>query len=486
MSKSESTMEETNHDSQSGSLSITEKTSLPVTGDRTTIFDEGDASPRSVGKQAMPEDVEDGGESTIMLSLSMATSSDITFLRTSQTPPSNAISSLSAPHRHAFVDYTPPPSQIVKPPAKYKLWLMVLTCVFFADWFSEEAKFVPWLQNNFRLSFNGALFVFLALMIATLVFAAFELLTCCVRFKYKGEWYGIEWWLKQPRIQWVHEHDNFPCELLAGLVVILEDGFAIFDAPRHTKAASPSPKLFYGTESDDEHEVILKIENRIKPGKDEEYLRWKDRLVKKGFLSRPGLLDVKSDVSLDSENGNLYTVYLTFTSIDFLNAFMASPVRARLVRNLQPLLSTPTSVQLQKKRVLPDAFTDLCAQQGRSAPKRTPKKWKVWWLTTVGLYFVVLVTNATLTQHYFEEWGLNDAHIRAQSAVRVIFNTWLNTYVLTPFMTLIFGHWLKRGANEHSVREPWRTLNDGFSSIYSKFAVFLLFYGGMAIASIVD
>ncbi|KAL7574371.1 hypothetical protein ACA910_008472 [Epithemia clementina (nom. ined.)] len=479
-------MEETNHDSQSGSLSITDKKSLPVTGDRTTILDEGDAIPRSVGKQAIPEDVEEGGKSTMMPSSSMATSSNIACLRTSQTPPSNAISSSSAPHRHSFVDYTPPPSQTVKPPAKYKLWLMVLKCVFFADWFTYEAKLGPWLQNNFRLSFNGALFVVLALIVASLVFVAFELLAFCVRFKYKGEWYGIEKWMKQPRIQWVHEYENFPCELLAGLVVILEDGFAIFDAPRPTKPESPSPKLFYGTESDDEHEVILKIENRIKPGKDEEYLRLKDRLLKTSFHSRPGLVDVKTEISLDSENSNLYTVYLTFTSIDFLNTFMMSPVRARLVRNLQPLLSTPTSVQLQKKRVLPDAFTDLCAQQGRSAPKRPPKKWKVWWLTTVGLYFVVLVTNATLTQHYFEEWGLNDAHIRARSAVRVIFNTWLNTYILTPFMTLIFGNWLKRREDEHSAREPWRTLNDGFSSIYSKFAVFLLFYGGMAIAWIIN
>ncbi|KAL7563134.1 hypothetical protein ACA910_012315 [Epithemia clementina (nom. ined.)] len=477
-------MEETKQDSQSGSMSITERTSLSVT-DRTTFLDEGDASSRGVGKQAIPEDVEEGGESTIMPSSSVATSSNIR-LRTAQTPPSNKISSSSAPHRQSFVDYTPPPSQTVKPPAKYKLWFMVLICVFFADWFTYEAQVVPWLQNKLRLSLNGALFVLLAMIVATLVFAAFDILTFCVRFKYKGQWYGIEWWLKQPRIQWVHEYENFPCELLAGIVVILEDGLAIFDAPKPTKAENPSPKLFYGSETDDEKEVVLKIENRIKPGKDEEYLRWKDRLQKQGCNSRPGLIDIKTEISLDSEKGNLYIVYLTFTSIDLLNTFMTSPVRARLLRHLEPLLSTPTIVQLQKDRVLPDAFTDLCAMQGLSAPKRPPKKWKVWWLTTVGLYFVVLVTNATLTQHYFEVWGLNDAHIRARSAVRVIFNTWLNTYILTPLLTLIFGNWLKRGENEYNVREPWRTLNDGFSSIYSKFAVFLLFFGGMTIAWIVD
>ena len=450
---------------ESNGLSATERTSLSIT-DRTTFQDEGDVSTR--GNVPITKDIETG--------VSDAPSSDLA--------PQAATGGTS--RRQSYVDYTPPPPPPVKPPAKYKLWFMVLTCVFFADWFSYEAGFIPWLQENLGLSFNGALFVLLATIVATLVFAALDLLTFCVRFKYKGEWYGIGWWLKQPRIQWVHEYENFFCELLAGLVLIFEDGIAMFNAPKPVKPEQPSPKFFHCSEQDADHDVVLKIENRIKPGKDQEYLYWKEKLVKQGCHSRPGLIDVKIDMKPDVEKGNVYIVYLTFSSIDLLNSYMTSPVRARLVRNLQPLLVTPTSIQLQKARVLPDAFTDLCAPQGHSVPKKAPKKWKVWWLTTVGLFFVVLVTNATLTDHYFEEWGLNDAHIRARSAVRVIFNTWLNTYVMTPFLIMIFGNWMKREEQEDNVREPWRTLNDGFRSVYGKFAVFFLFYGGMALAWIID
>jgi hypothetical protein len=56
------------------------------------------------------------------------------------------------------------------------------------------------------------------------------------------------------------------------------------------------------------------------------------------------------------------------------------------------LLVVPAIVQIQKDRQLPDAFTDLLIRQGECVPLLAPKKWKVWWLTLLGLFFTQLWT----------------------------------------------------------------------------------------------
>jgi len=388
-------------------------------------------------------------------------------------------------NRHmSFVDYTPPPTRSIKPPAKFKLWFMVLFCVFFADWFASEAHILKWLQDNLGFSFNGSLFVLLGTIVGVLVFAMFDILTFCLRIKIGGEWYGLGRWLKQPRIKWIHEYDNAFMDLVAGLVVVLEDGIAMFNVAPPPK--NDKPKFFDSDKSTADHEVVLKIENRIKVGKDAEYLHWKDRIIKQGCHSRPGMLSSETETIKDDIKGNTYVVYLKFDSLDHLNDYMNSPVRERLVRKLQPILAVPSVVQLQKDRVLPDAFTDLCTTQGSAVPARLPKKWKVWWLTTLGLFFTVLITNATIFDHYFEEYDINDMASRVQALFRVFCNTWINTYVMTPFLTMTFGAWLKRGQEERKAHEPWRSLNDGFATIWSKVALAFLFYGGCALAWIID
>jgi antibiotic biosynthesis monooxygenase (ABM) superfamily enzyme len=369
----------------------------------------------------------------------------------SATGGSNDTTSSTRLRRASFVDYVPPPPQALPPPAKWKLWLLVLFCVFFADWFAYEAGFLPWLENTFKLSRNGALFLLLGSVVCVIIYAGFDLLIFFVRVKIGGKWYGIGSWLKQPRIQWVHEYNNVVVEFIRSIVVIFEDGFAIFNVPEPKE--SVKPKQFEGQEGRD---VVLKIENRIRPEKVDEYLRWRDGVIQLGCHARPGLKKVEEEVIQDPK-GDLYVTYFTFESIDYLNEYMASPVRARLLRSLEPLLATPSLVQLQKDRQLPDVFSDLCTKQSQPVPARPPKKWRVWFITSLskcmnsstirpyqfnegrvtnlslyiclGLWFVVLITNATVFGHYFDAWGLDGAHVRAKGFVRVLFNTWINTYV---------------------------------------------------------
>lgn len=100
----------------------------------------------------------------------------------------------------------------------------------------------------------------------------------------------------------------------------------------------------------------------------------------------------------------------------------------------------------------------------------------------VGLWFTILITNATVIGYYFDAWGLDGAQIRAEAFVRVLFNTFMNTYVMTPFLMMIFGNWLKRVDLEGDDHEPWRTLNDGFRTIWGKLILFLAYFGSCAIA----
>lgn len=376
-----------------------------------------------------------------------------------------------------FVDYIPPPPLPLPPPAKYKLWLMVFVCVYISEWLSSEAGYLLWLREDLRLSFDGALFIVLGSIVSVLLYGGIDILVFVGRVKINGEWRGLSSWMKQPRIKWVYEYENSFVDLAAMLVGVLEDGFGMFTVPPPND--KKSRKAFECKSLSPNQPVMLRIENRVRPDKIKEYQEWRQHVVQMGCHARPGMTKVKSE---STPEGDYYVTYFTFSSVDYLNDFMTSPVRERLVRNLQPLLETPSHIQLLKNRVLPDAFTDLCNQQGHQVPKRLPKKWKVCLLTTLGLFLVLQFTRSTLP-HYYGEWKLDDTHIRVESIVTVFINTFLNSYVMTPFMTMLFGHWLKRSQDEQGdQREPWRTLNDGFTSIWSKLAFCSVFYVGCALA----
>lgn len=354
---------------------------------------------------------------------------------------------------------------------------MVYFCVYFADWVTSEAGFVRFLMKDVHLSLNGALLILLTTIVGTLVYGALDILKLA-EVKIGNTTYGIVPWLKQPRVKWVHEYDNVAVVALATIVHILEDGFSLFAAAPAAK--KEDTKQF---DSDEDGEVVLRIENNIKKDKVAQYHKWREQFTKMGCHARPGMVSVKSNA--DPE-GTHYVTYIVFDSVNSLNEFMTSPIRQRMVSKLQPLLDTPQVDQISKERILPDALTDLAHGQGQSVPKLLPKKWKVWTITTMGLWFVILIANATLSKHYYVELNLTDAHTRWQALVRIGFNTFLNVYVFTPFCTLLFGQWMVRKPDEVDVLEPWRTLNDGFSTTCGKLFLTLTFYGTFALIGIVQ
>jgi antibiotic biosynthesis monooxygenase (ABM) superfamily enzyme len=397
----------------------------------------------------------------------------------------------------SFVDFVPPEAVKVLPPAKYKLWLILLFLVYHATWVADEAGLLDFLSFDGWLKPEASLFLMLALIVSVIVYAAMELFITVLTFESKsGKVYGIGAWLKQPRASWMYSHENIVFELFARVIHILEEGFSMFDAPPPVKEAI-GPKQFDCL--DVNCETTLKIEHRIKPDKVEAYQKWVVR-IESACNEAPGLVDVEvlelpanewdeeegglSAVSLSSKGGllpdaQLHVIYLKFSTIHYLNQWMVSPRRNMLMKALDPMLVEPDIVQLPLNLNL--------TRQGEEVRKSPPKKWKVWWLTLLAL-FISIRWSGTFLPYYFAKWGLPDAKL--ERLVDNFIVTFLNEFVLVPLFLNAFNHWLQEDNNDAKVvkntRQPWKTFDEGFASIWVKLIITIGFYGGcltIAIAS---
>ena len=408
----------------------------------------------------------------------------------------------------SFVDYIAPPPASLPPPSKYKLWLIIMFLVFFAEWFASEARVTDAFERSGYLSPIAALFFTLAIIVFVLVFATLDLAVTLLTVRVNGRSYGLGPWLKQPRHKWIHKQENIVAECISIVVRIMEDGFSLFDAPSVVATTSETPYVPQEFSCPDGScRVTLKIEHRINPNKLKEYHQWTHKIDKASAKYARGLLyNRKSAVlpiadTFDEERGEsnqvtdgtttsrsdglLHIVYLTFESVDRLNDWMSSSRRRRLIEELKPMLAEPDVVQIQKSRMLPDAFTDLLVRQGDCVPTLQPKKWKVFWLTLLGLFFTTMWIGAVLP-YYFDVWELDRAHERLKGFVSVAISTFLNSYVMTPLLLFLFDNWIRRKENEIYTREPWRTLSDGITHTWIKALISVAMYGGFVIAWVVN
>ena len=125
----------------------------------------------------------------------------------------------------SFVDYISPPPANLPPPSKYKLWLIIMVLVFFAEWFASEAGITEAFGRSGYLSPTAAFFFTLAIIVFVLVFATLDLVVSLLTVKVDGRSYGLGPWLKRPRAMWIHEQENIVAECMSCVVRILEDGF---------------------------------------------------------------------------------------------------------------------------------------------------------------------------------------------------------------------------------------------------------------------
>ena len=374
--------------------------------------------------------------------------------------------------RSSFVDYVAPDRPIVRPPPKYKAWIVVLVLVYFTLWLLKLSGVTPWLLQTLHLSVNGAIFLELCLVVFVLLYAGLEVLTSIAQIKVKGQWCGLGGWMQNnARVKWVHEYNNFLVETVAVVVSVLEDGFSMFDTPPSVTRIKDGAYVCPNGNC----QVVLKIEYKIRGDKVDQYQAWRKELRRAlDISSRTDLvhLDHTSERDDTVEPPTFFQrVYLTFATIDDLNAYMTSPVRARLIRRLRPLLQPGSDLTQAVQR---NAFVDLVGQQGKDNGPAVPK-WKMWWIYVLSLYGTILFLNVT-TPHYWEQWGLDGADERVESVVSVVCVTFISSYIATPFLTMLFAHWMRTHprATHH---EPWRTLEEGFRTNLAKLAVVVLFYG---------
>ena len=497
---------------------------------------QGDNSIEGVDVEAAGRESIDGFESFIATTVSTKdpqdASASIPRLNDNQRGENDDDSSSSmTSNTYEYVDFVPLPPPPIPPPAKYKLWILILTLVYLAVWFAEEAHVVQALTFNGWLSNQAAVFLLMNITVLVSTYAALDVLVFCLSFRYNNRTYGLEAWLKRGRIHLIDKKNNkdnkynFVVEFLDTVITIMEEGFEIFnptdtlkkdDIPEASKRGRNGQEttrtdlrdgIILEDDKDSCH-VTLKVVHRIKPEYKRKYEAWQDKIARRAKI-QPGFIqatrlpstlvvdrplentgttsDIKDNNGIlnESRKSTIHCqdeIFITFDGLCTLNDWMTSPERQVLTKELEPMLAGQDIVQLVKNRALPDAFTDLLVRQGESVPVRPPKKWKVYWLTSCGLFFTSLIFERILP-HYYDKWGISspNTHKRLVAFVDVLFSTWFVSYLMQPLLIMQFSEWLRRKSYENETNEPWRTLNDGFESLWAKFALTLAYFGGTGI-----
>lgn len=194
----------------------------------------------------------------------------------------------------------------------------------------------------------------------------------------------------------------------------------------------------------------------------------------------------RSQVGVDTGGGIRFEVRLLFRNMQSLNAWLVSPRRRCLMEELQNYIAKPSVQSLQVQREIPDAFTDLATQQGGPIPIHPPKKWKVWWLSTISL-FICINWVPSFLNYYYTFWGIEYESPMILMGIQVPITVFMVSYIVNPLLLLLFNNWMKRKQHEMiDEKEPWRTLNEGIAALWVKVVITLLFYGGMLIAWLIQ
>lgn len=308
-----------------------------------------------------------------------------------------------------------------EPPPKYKSTIIIIGHVYLALWLGQNSG----LRSDWPGFSPGlSLFVFLCIANLALHYAALDAFNSVLTVKLGGREYGIITWLRQPRATWALKYECFICEVMAGLIHILENGFEMFNGPEDARALVANQLIVRDSDEEDQNEsgthyVELMIEHNIARDKTEEYTRWSEKIESISKRKAHGMIafdnssssadrvNSRSQVGVDTGGGIRFEVRLLFRDMQSLNAWLVSPRRRCLMEELQNYIAEPSVQSLQVQREIPDAFTDLATQQGGPIPIHPPKKWKVWWLITISL-FICINWVPSLLNYYYTFWGIED------------------------------------------------------------------------------
>ncbi|ADU70581.1 antibiotic biosynthesis monooxygenase [Pantoea sp. At-9b] len=174
------------------------------------------------------------------------------------------------------------------------------------------------------------------------------------------------------------------------------------------------------------HHVTLVITHSIQPEKQADYEKWLETIMPQA-ASFPGHLGV--NVLRPVHGDNAYTVLIRFVGMDELYAWLKSPARQELVRELPAILAQPEHIEVRPGA----AFWFTPTQKGQVKPA----KWKQY-LLTLGVIFpsanlVPWFWNTVLPVSHGTLWGnfLDNA-----SVVALVVFLWM------PLLTRVLKQWL--------------------------------------------
>lgn len=163
---------------------------------------------------------------------------------------------------------------------------------------------------------------------------------------------------------------------------------------------------------------------KVKPGKEAAFEEW-HRGISAAALAFPGHLGVT--VIRPSQTRDEYVVVFKFDSYEHLGAWQISATRREWLKKAE-------SLQVQKPRYQ----TGYGLEFWFTSPKamQHPPRWKMALVTVLAIYPTVNLVNIILTPFIggFSPW------LGSLVATPIIIV--LMTYLVMPFLTRIFSHWL--------------------------------------------
>ena len=82
----------------------------------------------------------------------------------------------------------------------------------------------------------------------------------------------------------------------------------------------------------------------------------------------------------------------------------------------------------------------------------------------------------------YKQWKIDTDHTQLRGLVAAFVATFINSYVMVPLLLFLFAPWMKRKECERTDAQPWRALDEGFQSMWSKATIAVSLYGGCILA----
>lgn len=179
-----------------------------------------------------------------------------------------------------------------------------------------------------------------------------------------------------------------------------------------------------------DHGATVVITHRVREGKHAEYEAWLSEISPLGKAS-PGQLDwnIVRPISGLSET---YTVVMRFDSTAHLRQWMDSPVRARLIEKVRPLLVTGDDFFIS-------SGLDFWFTPG-TAKAKVPVRWKQYLVTWSAIYPLVLAVPLIVTPVLRQINAPQNRFLTVFAVTGTV--VFLMVYVIMPRYTKLLKRWL--------------------------------------------